>query len=583
MPNLPYSPDTDWSKLFRETGAALLAQLGALLARLNAERDPFLFCSPTMSSAEAVSEVMRFQEKVVRFFASHTGAAMRKHVMRRSGKGVDARTCRIVGYLVYYNVHHSLWHLQLMRLAQVVALSGDPAEVLENRRAIAALASHGLIQIEPTQHRCHPFVRLGDRVLLDSLGGARCIPAPDKNTLLGIASERRRRANLRAGRRISYASPQNLAACSSIAPFLESIPFPSPRELFDSLEELGYIGQEQARKAVALAAYRHVDRLRRIHLHGVPRAQLPPVQNVLCIGPTGCGKTFMMRLLFSEILKMPTVILDSTVYSETGYVGGDVSSIPTHLLQAAKGDLDVAQASICVLDEFDKLAESGGGAQTRVSRHGVQRSLLKLLEPGVVDCPAELSAAPWRSRRIQFQTDDVLWIACGAFSGLHDEDSVTTIGFGEESVYCNSSQLKVRTFESYGILPELVGRFPGWVRLDRLSHNDLKEIVRRNTVSHYATEFAGHGVELVVEDPALELVATRSVDRGTGARGLQAELVDALEDIAFEVYSSKSKPRAVIISARRDEISWSLERSRRSQTRQQAAADNKKEAEHAHV
>ena len=168
--------------------------------------------------------------------------------------------------------------------------------------------------------------------------------------------------------------------------FAKELPVLSPREIYRRLEELGYRGQNEARRAVSLMAYRHVRRIKRIYVDGVKREHLLPKSNTLLIGPTGCGKTFLVELLFQQILHLPTVIIDITTYSETGYVGQDPSTILTRLLHAADDNPLLAAIGIVCLDEFDKIASgqnnavfAGAGTTKDVTGLGVQRELLKML------------------------------------------------------------------------------------------------------------------------------------------------------------------------------------------------------------
>ena len=214
----------------------------------------------------------------------------------------------------------------------------------------------------------------------------------------------------------------------------------SPREIYRRLEELGYRGQNEARRAVSLMAYRHVRRIKRIYVDGVKREHLLPKSNTLLIGPTGCGKTFLVELLFQQILHLPTVIIDITTYSETGYVGQDPSTILTRLLHAADDNPLLAAIGIVCLDEFDKIASgqnnavfAGAGTTKDVTGLGVQRELLKMLEASEVVVPLELTHSSY-SDNVLLSTADVAFIAAGAFSGFHQvarrRAAGDSIGFG---------------------------------------------------------------------------------------------------------------------------------------------------------
>src|SRR4030095_16506679 len=206
--------------------------------------------------------------------------------------------------------------------------------------------------------------------------------------------------------------------------FVRELPTTSPKKIYQKLEEARYRGQPEARRAVSLMAYRHVRRVKRIYLDGAKRDQILPKTNTLLIGPTGCGKTHLVELLFQQILRLPTVIIDITTYSETGYVGQDPSTVLTRLLHAADDNPLLASIGIICLDEFDKIASgqnnaifAGAGTTKDVTGLGVQRELLKMFEAGEVVVPLELTHSTYGDH-IVMSTGDIAFIAAGAFSGF---------------------------------------------------------------------------------------------------------------------------------------------------------------------
>lgn len=332
---------------------------------------------------------------------------------------------------------------------------------------------------------------------------------------------------------------------------LRSLPRRPPRVLDGELEKLGYRGQSAARRALCLTAYRHVERLRRVHLEGIDRAALPSRTNVLCMGPTGSGKTYIVELLFGRVLGLPYAIVDITGYSETGYVGGDVHSIPSRLVDAALGNADVARGGVIVLDEFDKLATSENravfaGAETTkdVSGRGVQRELLKMIEGSVVDSQFGISA---RDRQ-EVDTQDMCFVACGAFSGLKLSAAATReLGFNRKIDARPEQKIAVRletreaedteALAKYGFLPELIGRFGRLVVFEPLERATLREILTLEMERHRC-EFAFEGIALEIEPKALDVVVEAAFKKQTGARGISSALLRVIEDAAYERFGA---------------------------------------------
>ena len=342
--------------------------------------------------------------------------------------------------------------------------------------------------------------------------------------------------------------------------FVRELPVIPPKKIFTKLEEAGYRGQDEARRAVSLMAYRHVKRIKRIYLDGAKREHVLPKSNFLLIGPTGCGKTHLVELLFQNILRLPTVIVDITTYSETGYVGQDPNTIITRLLHAADDNPLLASIGIICLDEFDKIASgqnnaifAGAGTTKDVTGMGVQRELLKMLEAGEVVVPLELTHSTYGDH-IVMSTGDIAFLAAGAFSGFQQvarrRGATDRIGFGRGKIKPGTGPLdsiavtftseeveNIANFQAYGFLPELMARFTRIVPFKALDAGTLKDILRANVIERLTREFEDEGFKLVVTEPALDYIVSESLRRETGARGLAAILTRYLEDAAFDTFA----------------------------------------------
>jgi ATP-dependent Clp protease ATP-binding subunit ClpX len=338
--------------------------------------------------------------------------------------------------------------------------------------------------------------------------------------------------------------------------FIAGLPLPAPAEIAAEIARLGYRGQDEQRRALALMAYRHVRRLKRIHVEGVRPGELPPKQNVLMIGPTGCGKTYLVELLFRHFFKLPTVVVDITSFTEAGYVGDDVRTILTRLIAAADDDTYIAECGVVCLDEFDKLASAGSSARFAgqgttkdVSGYGVQRELLAMLESSTVSVPMDYGFSAF-GQRAEVSTRDIPFIACGAFSGLDEllRERRAGIGFrGAADAEQDALTLdEVAVFQKFGFLPELIGRFARIVTFPALPRETLRLILCENVLPQFQREFRGEGLQLTVTDAALDHLITRSEKRGTGARGLHTELITAVERAAFETFARTANAEVIV-------------------------------------
>ena len=341
--------------------------------------------------------------------------------------------------------------------------------------------------------------------------------------------------------------------------FVRDLPVPSPKSIFARLEELGYRGQVEARRAVSLLAYRHVRRIKRVYLDGAKREQLLPKTNVLLAGPTGCGKTYLIELLFQQILRLPTVIIDITTYSETGYVGQDPSTILT--APAARRGRQPACWRRSASSAWTNSTRSrpgqnnavfaGAGTTKDVTGMGVQRELLKMLESSEVVVPLEITHSTYGDHLVM-STADISFLAAGAFSGFHhlarSRGAGDRIGFGARpgrrpaadgiAVSFTTDEVEnLGNFQAFGFLPELLARFGRFVPFEALDAATLMDILRTNVVDRLKREFEDEGFELIVDDDVLGHLVGQGLKRETGARGLVSILSRHLEDAAFESFA----------------------------------------------
>ena len=339
---------------------------------------------------------------------------------------------------------------------------------------------------------------------------------------------------------------------------------PKPKEIKEYLDRY-VIGQDSAKIALSVAVYNHYKRLN--HQADADEVELEK-SNIVMVGSTGTGKTLLARTI-AKMLLVPFAIVDATVLTEAGYVGEDVESLLVRLLQAADGDVRLAERGIVFIDEIDKIArKSDNPSITRdVSGEGVQQGLLKLLEGSVVNVPPQGGRKHPEQQFIQVDTRHILFICGGAFDGIEkriaQRMNTHVVGFDASRNVAKLDKANMMQYiapmdlKSFGLIPEIIGRLPILTHLEPLDRQALRSILtepKNSIVKQYVKMFEIDGVKLNFEDEVLDYVVDKAVEFGLGARGLRSLIETIMMEAMFEVPSTGAKTYKVTLEYARKRV-----------------------------
>ena len=326
-------------------------------------------------------------------------------------------------------------------------------------------------------------------------------------------------------------------------PVLDIKKIPAPHKIKASLDEY-IVGQEHAKKAMSVAVYNHYKRVATNTMDDIEIEK----SNMLMLGPTGCGKTYLVKTL-ARLLDVPLAITDATSLTEAGYIGDDIESVVSKLLAAADNDVERAERGIIFIDEIDKIAKKKNSTQRDVSGESVQQGMLKLLEGSDVEVPVGANSKNAMVPLTTVNTKNILFICGGAFSGLEEVikerlNKQSSVGFMAElkDKYDHEKNIlekvTVEDLRNFGMIPEFIGRLPVIFTLQGLDEEKLVRILKepKNAIlKQYQKLLALDEVKLEFEDDALLSIAEKAIKKDTGARALRAIIEEFMLDIMYEI------------------------------------------------
>ncbi len=334
----------------------------------------------------------------------------------------------------------------------------------------------------------------------------------------------------------------------------KDIPDITPKQIKEFLDQY-VIGQEEAKKHIAVAVHNHYKRLRHKNNNDIEIDK----SNIILVGETGTGKTLLAKTI-AKFLNVPFTIVDATVFTEAGYVGEDVESMLSRLLQACDFDVEAAERGIVYIDEIDKIARKNDNPSiTRdVSGEGVQQAMLKILEGSEVQVPPQGGRKHPEQKLVKVNTKNILFISGGAFSGIdkiiEKRMNKSQIGFNHETKEQIDEDNILRhvthqDLKNFGLIPELIGRLPVLTYLERLDEDALVEILtkpKNALVKQYKALFDMEGVKLTITPDSFKYIAEKAIEFKLGARGLRTILETILTDAMYEIPSQKDIKELVV-------------------------------------